>query len=152
MKIVVQRVSKASVSISREMFSSIDSGLILLVGISETDGTKDIEYLVNKITNMRLFPNDKGNFEISVKDANYEILVVSQFTLYGDTRKGRRPSFTEAATPEKANDIFNKLIADFEKTGVATKTGKFQSHMVVKIVNDGPVTIIIDSKDKISNP
>ena len=134
------------------MFSSIDSGLILLVGISETDGTKDIEYLVNKITNMRLFPNDKGNFEISVKDANYEILVVSQFTLYGDTRKGRRPSFTEAATPEKANDIFNKLIADFEKTGVATKTGKFQSHMVVKIVNDGPVTIIIDSKDKISNP
>ena len=134
------------------MFSSIDSGLILLVGISETDGTKDIEYLVNKITNMRLFPNDKGNFEISVKDANYEILVVSQFTLYADTRKGRRPSFTEAATPEKANDIFNKLIADFEKTGVATKTGKFQSHMVVKIVNDGPVTIIIDSKDKISNP
>ena len=134
------------------MFSSIDSGLILLVGISETDGTKDIEYLVNKITNMRLFPNDKGNFEISVKDANYEILVVSQFTLYGDTRKGRRPSFTEAATPEKANDIFNKLIADFEKTGVATKTGKFQSHMVVKIVNDGPVTIIIDSKDKISKP
>ena len=134
------------------MFSSIDSGLILLVGISETDGTKDIEYLVNKITNMRLFPNDKGNFEISVKDANYEILVVSQFTLYGDTRKGRRPSFTEAATPEKANDIFNKLITDFEKTGVATKTGKFQSHMVVEIVNDGPVTIIIDSKDKISKP
>ena len=83
------------------MFSSIESWLILLVGISETDGTKDIEYLVNKITNMRLFPNDKGNFEISVKDANYEILVVSQFTLYGDTRKGRRPSFTEAAKPEK---------------------------------------------------
>jgi len=134
------------------MFSSIDSGLILLVGISETDGTKDIEYLVNKITNMRLFPNDKGNFEISVKDANYEILVVSQFTLYGDTRKGRRPSFTEAAKPEKANDIFNQLITDFEKTGVATKTGKFQSHMVVEIVNDGPVTIIIDSKDKISKP
>ena len=134
------------------MFSSIESGLILLVGISETDGTKDIEYLVNKITNMRLFPNDKGNFEVSVKDANYEILVVSQFTLYGDTRKGRRPSFTEAATPEKANDIFNKLIADFEKTGVSTKTGVFQSHMVVEIVNDGPVTIIIDSKDKISKP
>ena len=134
------------------MFSSIDSGLILLVGISETDGTKDIEYLVNKITNMRLFPNDKGNFEISVKNANYEILVVSQFTLYGDTRKGRRPSFTEAAKPEKANDIFNQLITDFEKTGVTTKTGKFQSHMVVEIVNDGPVTIIIDSKDKISKP
>jgi|TARA_B100001750_G_scaffold6039_1_gene4870 D-tyrosyl-tRNA(Tyr) deacylase len=134
------------------MFSSIECGLILLVGISETDGTKDIEYLVNKITNMRLFPNDKGNFEISVKDANYEILVVSQFTLYGDTRKGRRPSFTEAAKPEKANDIFNQLITDFEKTGVATKTGKFQSHMVVEIVNDGPVTIIIDSKDKISKP
>ena len=101
---------------------------------------------------MRLFPNDKGNFEISVKDANYEILVVSQFTLYGDTRKGRRPSFTEAAKPEKANDIFNQLITDFEKTGVTTKTGKFQSHMVVEIVNDGPVTIIIDSKDKISKP
>ena len=134
------------------MFSSIDSGLILLVGISETDGTKDIEYLVNKITNMRLFPNDKGNFEVSVKDANYEILVVSQFTLYGDTRKGRRPSFTEAAKPEKANDIFNQLLTDFKKTGVATKTGKFQSHMVVEIVNDGPVTIIIDSKDKISKP
>ena len=133
MKIVVQRVSKASVSVCSERFSSIECGLILLVGISETDGTKDIEYLVNKITNMRLFPNDKGNFEISVKDANYEILVVSQFTLYGDTRKGRRPSFTEAAKPEKANDIFNQLITDFEKTGVATKTGKFQSHMVVEL-------------------
>ena len=150
MKIVLQRVSKASVSISGKIFSSIDQGLVLLVGISHADGPKDIEYLVNKITNMRLFPNDNGNFEISVKDANYEILIVSQFTLYADTKKGRRPSFTEAASPEKASDIFNLLSADFIKTGVVTKTGKFQSHMIVEIVNDGPVTIIIDSKDKIN--
>ena len=143
-------MSKASVSISGKIFSSIDQGLVLLVGISQADGPKDIEYLVNKITNMRLFPNDNGNFEISVKDANYEILIVSQFTLYGDTKKGRRPSFTEAASPEKASDIFNQLSADFIKTGVVTKTGKFQSHMIVEIVNDGPATIIIDSKDKIN--
>ena len=143
-------MSKASVSISNKIFSSIDEGLVLLVGIAQSDGPKDIEYLVNKITNMRLFPNDNGNFEISVKDANYEILIVSQFTLYGDTKNGRRPSFTEAASPEKASDIFNQLSTNFIKTGVVTKTGKFQSHMIVEIVNDGPATIIIDSKDKIN--
>ena len=152
MKIVLQRVSKASVSISNKTFSSIENGLVLLVGIGQTDEAKDIEYLVQKITNMRLFPSDNGNFDISVKEANYEILLISQFTLYGNTRKGRRPSFTEAAPPEKANVIFNQLTNDFKKTGVITKTGKFQSHMVVNILNDGPVTIMIDSKDKINKP
>ncbi len=151
MKIVVQRVSRASVSVSSKTFSSIDSGLVLLVGISETDGPEDIQYLVNKIINLRLFSSGKSNFDISVKDANNEILIVSQFTLYGDTKKGRRPSFTEAAPPEIASEIFNELVTKFEQTGVVTKTGKFQSYMVVEIINDGPVTLLIDSKDKINN-
>ena len=151
MKIVVQRVSRASVSVSSKTFSSIDSGLVLLVGISETDGPEDIQYLVNKIINLRLFSSGKSNFDISVKDANNKILIVSQFTLYGDTKKGRRPSFTEAAPPEIASEIFNELVTKFEQTGVVTKTGKFQSYMVVEIINDGPVTLLIDSKDKINN-
>ena len=152
MKIVVQRVSRASVSVSSKIFSSIDHGLVLLVGISETDGPEDIQYLVNKIINLRLFSSEKSNFDISVKDTNNEILIVSQFTLYGDTKKGRRPSFTEAAPPEIASEIFNELVTKFEQTGVVTKTGKFQSHMVVEIINDGPVTLLIDSKDKINKP
>ena len=151
MKIVVQRVSRASVSVSSKTFSSIDRGLVLLVGISKTDGPEDIQYLVNKIINLRLFSSEKSNFDISVKDTNNEILIVSQFTLYGDTKKGRRPSFTEAAPPEIASEIFNELVTKFEQTGVVTKTGKFQSYMVVEIINDGPVTLFIDSKDKINN-
>ena len=98
-----------------------------------------------------MFSSGKSNFDISVKDANNEILIVSQFTLYGDTKKGRRPSFTEAAPPEIASDIFNELVTKFEQTGVVTKTGNFQSYMVVEIINDGPVTLLIDSKDKINN-
>ena len=152
MKIVVQRVSRASVSISSKTFSSIDSGLVLLVGISKTDGPEDIQYLVNKIINLRLFSSETSNFDISVKDANYPILVVSQFTLYGDTKKGRRPSFTMAAAPEIASAIFNQLVTNFEQTGVVIKTGKFQSNMIVEIINDGPVTLLLDSKDKINTP
>ena len=151
MKIVVQRVSRASVSVSSKIFSSIDHGLVLLVGISETDGPEDIQYLVNKIINLRLFSSEKSNFDISVKDTNNEILIVSQFTLYSDTKKGRRPSFTEAAPPEIASELFNELVTKFEQTGVVTKTGNFQSYMVVEIINDGPVTLLIDSKDKINN-
>ena len=150
MKIIVQRVSKASVSVSSEKFSSIGPGLVLLVGISVKDSPKDIQYTVNKIINLRLFSSTKGHFDISVKDANYEILIVSQLTLYADTKKGRRPSFTEAASPEKASDIFNQLINAFEQTGIVIKTGKFQSHMMIELINDGPVTIVIDSED-ISN-
>ena len=152
MKIVVQRVSRASVSVSSKIFSSIDHGLVLLVGISETDGPEDIQYLVNKIINLRLFSSEKSNFDISVKDTNNEILIVSQFTLYSDTKKGRRPSFTEAAPPEIASELFNELVTKFEQTGVVTKTGNFQSYMVVEIINDGPVTLLIDSKDKINKP
>ena len=133
------------------LFLIIVVHLVLLVGISKTDGPEDIQYLVNKIINLRLFSSGKSNFDISVKDANNEILIVSQFTLYGDTKKGRRPSFTEAAPPEIASDIFNELVTKFEQTGVVTKTGNFQSYMVVEIINDGPVTLLIDSKDKINN-
>ena len=152
MKIIVQRVSKASVSVSSEKFSSIGPGLVLLVGISVKDSPKDIQYTVNKIINLRLFSSTKGHFDISVKDANYPILVVSQFTLYSDTKKGRRPSFTKAATPEIASAIFNQLVTNFEQTGVVIKTGKFQSNMIVEIINDGPVTLLLDSKDKINTP
>jgi len=152
LKIVVQRVSRASVSISSKTFSSIDRGLVLLVGISKTDGPEDIQYLVNKIINLRLFSSETSNFDISVKDANYPILVVSQFTLYSDTKKGRRPSFTKAAAPEIASAIFNQLVTNFEQTGVVIKTGKFQSNMIVEIINDGPVTLLLDSKDKINTP
>jgi len=148
MRAVVQRVSQAAVSVSGETAGAIDRGLLVLLAIGRDDGPGDAAYVVDKIASLRIFPNVDGNFDLSVADVGGELLVVSQFTLYGDTRRGRRPSFTDAAPPEQAGPAFEDAIARFRETGLRVETGVFQAMMDVSLVNDGPVTIWIDSADR----
>jgi D-tyrosyl-tRNA(Tyr) deacylase len=147
-KTLIQRVDMASVLVNAEKVGKIDKGLLVLVGVATDDTEKDILYLAEKIVNLRIFSDKKGKFNLSVKDIGGEILLVSQFTLFADTRKGRRPSFTNAAPPDKAEALFNRLVNSFNEYGVKIQTGKFQQHMLVEIVNNGPVTIMLDSQDK----
>ena len=148
MRAVVQRVSQAAVSVSGETAGAIDRGLLVLLAIGRDDGPDDAAYVVDKIASLRIFPNVDGNFDLSVADVGGELLVVSQFTLYGDTRRGRRPSFTDAAPPEQAKAAFEDAISRFRETGLRVETGVFQAMMDVSLVNDGPVTIWIDSADR----
>ena len=147
MRALIQRVSKAHVAVNQDTVGNIDNGLCIFIGIMENDQPKDIEYIVDKIVNLRIFPNAEGKFDQSVIEAKGELLIISQFTLYANTKKGRRPSFTRSAKPQEAKFIFNETINQFEATGLKIQTGLFQSHMNVSIVNDGPVTIFIDSRD-----
>jgi len=147
LRAVVQRVTSASVSVLGEV-RKIGKGLVIFVGVSDDDEDKDSSYLVNKIVNLRIFPDGEGHFDLSAVDTQAQLLVISQFTLYGDTRKGRRPSFTGAAAPEKARVIFEKTLELFKETGLTVETGQFQQSMLVDLQNDGPVTIILDSGDK----
>ncbi|MEN8615377.1 D-aminoacyl-tRNA deacylase [Dehalogenimonas sp. THU2] len=149
MKALVQRVSRAQVSVDGEIIGSIGYGLLALVGIAEGDGRADIDYLVNKVVNLRVFADADGKFNLSLLDIGGELLLISQFTLIADTRKGRRPSFTGAAPPEAAETLFNEFVAEAEKTGVPVATGRFQAHMQVELVNDGPVTVMLDSRDRL---
>ena len=126
----------------------IGNGLVVFVGVSDDDDYQDSSYLVNKIVNLRIFSDSEGRFDLSAVDTQAQLLVISQFTLYGDTRKGRRPSFTGAAAPEKAKVIFEKTLELFKETGLTVETGQFQQSMLVDLQNDGPVTIILDSGDK----
>jgi D-tyrosyl-tRNA(Tyr) deacylase len=126
----------------------IGNGLVVFVGVSDDDDYQDSSYLVNKIVNLRIFSDSEGRFDLSAVDTQAQLLVISQFTLYGDTRKGRRPSFTGAAAPEKAKAIFEKTLELFKETGLTVETGQFQQSMLVDLQNDGPVTIILDSGDK----
>ena len=126
----------------------IGNGLVVFVGVSDDDDYQDSSYLVNKIVNLRIFSDSEGRFDLSAVDIQAQLLVISQFTLYGDTRKGRRPSFAGAAAPEKAKVIFEKTLELFKGTGLTVETGKFQQSMLVDLQNDGPVTIILDSDDK----
>ena len=146
---VIQRVSKSSVTIAGVEKSHIGKGLMILVGIEEADGNEDIEWLANKIVSLRIFNDAEGVMNVSVKDADGEILVVSQFTLHANTKKGNRPSYIKAARPEIAVPIYEKFVAVLGVlTGKEIKTGEFGADMQVEILNDGPVTIIIDSKNK----
>ena len=149
MRILIQRVNGASVEIDLRIKSNIHKGLLVFVGIEESDSIDDINYLTNKIVNLRLFNDELGVMNYSVKDINGEILVISQFTLYANTTKGNRPSYINAAKPEKAIPIYelfiSKLNTVFEKQ---TETGTFGADMKVALVNDGPVTLWLDSKDK----
>ena len=147
MRAVVQRVTSASVSVLGEV-RQIGKGLVIFVGVSDDDEDKDSSYLVNKVVNLRIFSDGEGHFDLSAVDMQAQLLVISQFTLYGDTRKGRRPSFTGAAAPEKAKVIFEKTLELFKETGLTVETGQFQQNMLVDLQNDGPVTIILDSGDK----
>jgi D-tyrosyl-tRNA(Tyr) deacylase len=145
---LVQRVSQASVSVDGETLGRIGAGLVVLLGISSSDDESDIDYIVDKTVNLRIFPDDQGHLDQSGLDTSSELLVISQFTLYGNTRKGRRPSFTEAAPPEKANAMFSEALEKFRTSGLKVETGKFQAHMLVELSNDGPVTIMLDSSDR----
>ena len=144
----MQRVSQASVSIDGETVGSIGAGLVVLVGIGQGDDEEDAAYIVNKTANLRIFSDDAGRFDRSALDIDAELLVVSQFTLYADTRRGRRPSFSEAMPPEPATALFERTLRLFKQTGLKVRTGRFQASMLVSIQNDGPVTIMIDSADR----
>ena len=149
MRAVVQRVSSASVATAagEETLGSVGSGLVVLLGIGREDSEEAARYIVDKIVNLRIFADEDGRFDRSALDIEAELLIVSQFTLYGATRRGRRPSFTEAAPPEAAGPLFDRTLDLFRETGLRVESGRFQAHMLLSIHNDGPVTIVIDSAD-----
>jgi D-tyrosyl-tRNA(Tyr) deacylase len=147
-KALVQRVTSASVSIEGEVVGTIGRGLVVLVGVAEGDGPNDADYLVNKLVNLRIFADKEEKFNLSALDIKAELLLVSQFTLLADTRKGRRPSFTEAASPQKAEELFEYFVKGAKASGLKVATGRFQQYMQVEIHNDGPVTIMLDSRDR----
>ncbi|MGZ4054071.1 MAG: D-aminoacyl-tRNA deacylase [Bacteroidia bacterium] len=149
MKVVIQRISQASVTIDGKIKSSIGSGLLILLGIEEADTDEDIEWLSSKIINLRIFNDENGVVNLSVKDSGGELILISQFTLYASTKKGNRPSYIKAAKPEIAIPLYEKMILQLQKDlGKSIQTGEFGADMKVSLLNDGPVTIVIDSKNK----
>ncbi|MBE9482184.1 MAG: D-tyrosyl-tRNA(Tyr) deacylase [Chloroflexi bacterium] len=148
MKALLQRVTKASVSVDGEVVGRIGQGLVVFVGVAREDTEKDTQYLVQKTVNLRIFSDKEGRFNLSALDIKGELLLVSQFTLLADTRKGRRPSFTEAALPPQAEELFEQFVEQANATGLKVETGRFQQYMQVEIHNDGPVTILLESKGK----
>ena len=146
MRAVVQRVSRASVTVDGEIVGKIDRGLLVLLGVSNKDAEKDVDYCLEKTLNLRIFEDADEKMNLSLLDIAGELLVVSQFTLYGDPRRGRRPSFIEAAAPEEANRLYEYFVAEARKQIAKVDTGRFQAMMGVELVNDGPVTILIDSE------
>ncbi len=149
LKALLQRVSQASVSVDGEVVGRIGRGLVVLVGVERGDGDEDIDYLVQKILNLRIFADETGKFNLSLLDIGGELLIISQFTLLADTRKGRRPSFEKAAPPEEAEKLFNHFVEQIKRSGLKVNTGRFQKYMQVEILNDGPVTIMLDSADRL---
>jgi D-tyrosyl-tRNA(Tyr) deacylase len=150
LKVVIQRVSSASVTISENIVAQIDNGLLVLVGIEDDDSQEDINWLSQKIINLRIFADDNGVMNLSVKDIEGELIIVSQFTLHASTKKGNRPSYIKASKPEMAIPIYENFVKHMElELGKKIQTGKFGADMKVALVNDGPVTIIIDSKSKL---
>jgi len=148
MKALLQRVTTGSVSLGDEEVGRIGRGLVVFLGVASGDTEKDAQYLAQKIANLRIFPDEEGKFNLSALDINGELLLVSQFTLLADTRKGRRPSFIEAAPPAQAEELFEYFVEQVRATGLKVETGRFQQYMQVEIHNDGPVTILLDSKEK----
>ncbi len=149
MKVLLQRVTGASVSIDGEEVGRIGQGLVAFVGVAEGDSESDIDYLVPKMMGLRIFADEEGRFNISVTDVGGELLLISQFTLLADTRKGKRPSFTEAAPPEQAELLFEQFVEKTRAAGLKVETGRFQQYMQVEIHNDGPVTVMLDSRDRL---
>lgn len=145
MRAVVQRVASSSVKVGEETTGQIGKGLMVLLGVADGDTEKDVNYMVDKIINLRIFEDENDKMNLSLGDVGGSLLVVSQFTLLGDCRKGRRPSFIEAARPELADDLYQKFVDKARDMGIHTETGRFQTHMMVDLVNDGPVTILVDS-------
>lgn len=147
MKALVQRVTNASVTVRNEVVSRISSGIVVFLGIAKGDSQNDACYLSDKIVNLRIFANDTSKFAFSALETKKEILIVSQFTLLADSRKGRRPSFTKAAPPDKARELYDFFVDRIRSTGLKTETGAFQEHMLVEIQNDGPVTLMLESRN-----
>jgi len=145
MRVVIQRVKQARVEVDGRVTGAIGPGLLVLLGIAKTDSQKNAEYLVEKVLHIRIFPDNEGKMNRNVGEAGGSLLVVSQFTLYGDCRKGRRPSFDLAASPQEAAELYQYFVNAARKSGVPVETGVFQASMQVHLVNDGPVTIICDS-------
>lgn len=146
MRAVVQRVSRAKVSVGREIVGEIGRGVLVLLGVSVRDSDKDAAYLADKVLNLRIFEDAEAKMNLSLLDVRGQLLVVSQFTLYGDATRGRRPSFIDAAPPERANRLYEKFVSEARKHVAKVGTGRFQAMMDVELVNDGPVTILLDSE------
>lgn len=144
MRVVLQRVSRASVTVDGEVVGEIGPGLLLLVGITADDTLKEAQWLVQKCLGLRIWPDDAGKMDRSVQDIGGSVLAVSQFTLYGDASRGRRPDFIQAARPDVAKPLFDAFVETLKATGIPVATGVFGAHMAVELVNDGPVTLIID--------
>lgn len=145
MRAVIQRVKSARVTVERRVVSEIRRGLLIFLGVAQEDTPADVDYMANKIANLRIFEDDEGRMNLSILDVSGEALVVSQFTLYGDCRKGRRPSFIAAARPEKADPLYQAFMDEIARLGVPIKAGIFQAMMDVELINDGPVTMLLDS-------
>ncbi|MEW6034213.1 MAG: D-aminoacyl-tRNA deacylase [Chloroflexota bacterium] len=148
MKALLQRVTRGRVTVGEEVVGKIGPGLVVLVGVATGDTEEDADYLAEKVVNLRIFEDDQGKFNLSALDVRGELLLVSQFTLLASTRKGRRPSFTDAAPVELAEALFNRFVGYARASGLKVETGRFQQHMLVEVHNDGPVTIMLDSRDR----
>lgn len=151
MKIVLQRVKIARVKVKQEIVGEINSGILLFLGVGKDDREKDLEMLSNKIVNLRIFPDEKGKMNFSILDLKKEIMIISQFTLYADCRKGNRPSFTEAAPAELAELLYNKFVEKMKEYNLKVATGKFGEIMEIEAIQDGPVTIVLDTKEGLKN-
>jgi D-aminoacyl-tRNA deacylase len=148
MKALVQRVARASVSVNDKIVGKIGPGLLVFLGVAQGDSKEDASYLANKVLNLRIFADEASKFALSALDTRGDILIVSQFTLLADSRKGRRPDFTAAAPPDLAKELYESFVEQVRSTGLKVETGLFQEHMLVEIHNDGPVTISLESKSK----
>jgi D-tyrosyl-tRNA(Tyr) deacylase len=146
MRAVVQRVRRASVTVDRRVVGSVGQGLLVLLGVGRADTEEDVAYVAGKIRNLRLFTDTTGKMNLSVAEVGGAVLVVSQFTLLGDCRRGRRPSYTEAASPERARALYEAVVERLRQDGLSVQTGEFRAMMDVDLVNDGPVTVLLDSR------
>jgi len=145
LRAVIQKVAHASVKVDGNIIGEIGKGLLVLLGMQESDDEKVMDYMMDKIIHLRIFEDEEGKMNLSLKDVGGELLIVPNFTLYGDARKGKRPSYSNAAPPAVAEQIYNRFIEKAKATGIKVEQGKFQSHMEVNLLNDGPVTILMDS-------
>jgi len=152
MRFLLQRVSRASVRVEGNLVAAIDSGILVLVGIGHKDSKKDADYLADKLVNLRMFPDGQNRMNRSALDVGAQLLLVSQFTLYGHCRKGRRPSFDDAAAPEAARELYEYVLENVAAKGLITRTGVFQAHMQIELVNDGPVTFLLETDSTGSPP
>ena len=146
MKIIIQRVNFAEIFVNNKFKGKIQKGIVAYIGVTNGDSVKDIDFCIDKLINLRIFDDENGKLNLSVKDVRGELLVVSNFTIYGNTKKGRRPSYTDSATANEAQEIYNLFVKNLEQTGIRFKTGEFGQYMRIVSENDGPVNLIIDSK------